>query len=156
MVLLVEDATDVEVGELFPVELGAAPEGGCQGAKSLFLGRSIFCQTSGFVACHVSLVVYRSCTGGEERGGGSRNMLAILRCRKPISPKAALSTSQTVSKEHGPVYTAALNMRCGTPHARPHPQTHHADNRQCPWPVWHPPFHRVPGGEMEGLIFRPG
>lgn len=155
VVLLVEHATDVGVGELFLVELGAALEEGCRGAKSRFLGQSVFCQTGGFVFCHVSLVVYRSWTGGK-RGGGRRNMLAILRCRKPTSSKAALSTLQTVSKGHGPVYTAALNMRCGTPHARPHPQTHHAIIDSVLWPVWHPPFHRVPGSEMEGLIFRPG
>ncbi|KAF5135005.1 hypothetical protein E5D57_005646 [Metarhizium anisopliae] len=48
VVLLVEDGTDVEVGELFPVELGAAaPEEECRGAKSRFLGQSVFCQTGG-------------------------------------------------------------------------------------------------------------
>ena len=88
VVLLVEDGTDVEVGELFPVELGAAaPEEECRGAKSRFLGQSVFCQTGGFVFCHVSLVVYRSWTGGEEDGVAAETCWRFCDAGSPSHPR---------------------------------------------------------------------
>lgn len=86
VVLLVEHATDVGVGELFLVELGAALEEGCRGAKSRFLGQSVFCQTGGFVFCHVSLVVYRSWTGGK-RGGAAETCWRFCDAGSPPHPR---------------------------------------------------------------------
>lgn len=87
VVLLVEHATDVGVGELFLVELGAALEEGCRGAKSRFLGQSVFCQTGGFVFCHVSLVVYRSWTGGKRGGGAAETCWRFCDAGSPPHPR---------------------------------------------------------------------
>lgn len=127
VVLLVEHATDVEVGELFLVELGAALEEGCRGAKSRFLGQSVFCQTGGFVFCHVSLVVYRSWTGG--KGGDGRNMLAILRCRKPTAWSCLYSCSEYAMR-NSPCVPSSPNIPC--------------DNRQCPLARLASPFSSGP------------